>query len=251
MSECTPRIALIHATRLAIDPIEEAAKRHWPDAELVTLLDESLERDRRPDEDLAPDLHNRTFALANHACGFGADGMLFTCSAFGSAIEAADRALPIPVMRPNAAMFEAGLECGNALAMIYTFRPAAGSMAAEFDALVAERNVPATLTGIYCDNALTAKRSGDPDLHDRLIADCAGEQTEFDAILLAQFSMAGAAPSSGDSPAFRSSRRLNRPSFNCDGKYNLPLQLTNRFNVIPPADQPHAVKGAAPGLNFP
>ena len=91
-------------------------------------------------------------------------------------------------------MFEAGLECGNALAMIYTFRPAAGSMAAEFDALVAERGVSATLTGIYCDNALTAKRSGDPDLHDRLIADCAGEQPEFDAILLAQFSMASAAP---------------------------------------------------------
>ena len=41
-----PRIALVHATAVAIDPICNTFKRLWPQAQVSNLLDDSLSRDR-------------------------------------------------------------------------------------------------------------------------------------------------------------------------------------------------------------
>ncbi|WP_299506982.1 aspartate/glutamate racemase family protein [uncultured Roseobacter sp.] len=193
MTTATTRIALIHATRLAIDPVEEAAKRLWPEAEMVSLLDESLEVDRERAGSLTPALADRIMALARHAQSFGTCGILFTCSAFGEAVEAADAALNIPVMKPNEAMFADALLHGDKIAMIYTFPPAAAGMEAEFRALVSARGASATIESHLCDGALTAKQAGDAETHDRLIAECGALLKDYDAILLAQFSMASAA----------------------------------------------------------
>jgi hypothetical protein len=46
------RIALVHAVRVAIAPVEDAFRRHWPEADLVNLLDDSLSRDRNRERDL-------------------------------------------------------------------------------------------------------------------------------------------------------------------------------------------------------
>ena len=40
------RITLIHATALSMQPVENAFREHWPDAERVNLLEDSLSRDR-------------------------------------------------------------------------------------------------------------------------------------------------------------------------------------------------------------
>jgi hypothetical protein len=40
----THRIALIHAVRVAIAPVEEAFARHWPAAARMNLLDDSRSR---------------------------------------------------------------------------------------------------------------------------------------------------------------------------------------------------------------
>ena len=40
------RIALIHAVRVAMQPVEDAFRRHWPEAERVNLLDDALPGDR-------------------------------------------------------------------------------------------------------------------------------------------------------------------------------------------------------------
>ncbi|MCC2676723.1 MAG: Asp/Glu/Hydantoin racemase, partial [Ramlibacter sp.] len=41
-----PRIALVHATPLAVEPIRSAFQRLWPQARLMNLLDDSLSADR-------------------------------------------------------------------------------------------------------------------------------------------------------------------------------------------------------------
>jgi hypothetical protein len=48
------RIALVHAVRVAMRPVEEAFARHWPDAVRMHLLDDSLSRDRSRDGELTP-----------------------------------------------------------------------------------------------------------------------------------------------------------------------------------------------------
>src|SRR6516165_156584 len=103
------RIALIHATPLAVEPINAAFRIGWPDAEPMNVLDDSLSRDRARTPDLTPEMIGRFVRLARYAVDYGAHGVLFTCSAFGPAIEEAARAVPIPVLKPNEAMFEAAL----------------------------------------------------------------------------------------------------------------------------------------------
>ena len=188
-----PRIVLIHATRVAIDPIEAAAKNVWPDAETISILEESLSTDRQKSDDLTRELWDRIIGLTKYAEAAEADGVLFTCSAFGQAIEDAASQSSVPVMKPNEAMFDAAFAHGDRVAMIYTFKPAAGGMEDEFREAAKARGSQAHLTSYFADGALDAKRAGDEGAHDRLIADVAAD-IDADVILLAQFSMASAAP---------------------------------------------------------
>ncbi|MDD9718551.1 hypothetical protein PVW48_17445 [Dinoroseobacter sp. PD6] len=188
-----PRIALIHATRVAIDPIEEAARKLWPDAEMISILEEGLSVDRPKSKDLSAGLHHRIVGLTRYAESTDADGILFTCSAFGNAIQDAARSSPVPVMKPNEAMFDAALELGERIAMIYTFPPAAAGMEEEFREAAHEKGRTADLRSYFCDGALDALRAGNNAEHNRLVALTAQGIEDVDAIMLAQFSMAEAA----------------------------------------------------------
>jgi hypothetical protein len=104
-----PRIGLIHATALAVEPIAEAFSRHWPQARLMNLLDDSLSVDRAEAGTLTAAMVQRFVDLAGYAKRAGCDAILFTCSAFGPAIEEAGRAVGLPTLKPNEAMFEQAL----------------------------------------------------------------------------------------------------------------------------------------------
>lgn len=187
------RIVLIHATKLAIDPVETAARTHWSEVETVSVLDEALSIDRAQSQELTPDLVQRIIDLTRYAESARADGVLFTCSAFGDAIDKASRSSPIPVMKPNEAMFDQAFAYGERATMIYTFASAADGMQEEFKAAAIEKQSQAILKTVACTSALTAKKAGDDKTHDRLIAQAAADVTDTDVILLAQFSMASAA----------------------------------------------------------
>jgi len=188
------RIALIHAVAVAMPPVAAAFAEQWPDAELVNLLDDSLSVDRGKSPELSPEMHRRINALADYAHGLGADGILYTCSAFGAAIEAAARATGKPVLKPNEAMFEAALAAGKRIGMIGTFERSLPGMEQEFRDLVAERGAQASITSICVPAAMPALQKGDRATHDLLLAEAATRLAGCDAIMLAQFSTSVAAP---------------------------------------------------------
>jgi Asp/Glu/hydantoin racemase len=188
-----PRIALIHAVTPAITPVLEALQRQWPQAEAVNLLDDSLSLDREREGALTAAMSGRIASLARYAAGTGAQGILFTCSAFGPAIEAADRELPIPVLKPNEAMFEAALDEGRRIGMLATFEPSVGSMEAEFRSLTQGRGSDAGIETYCVPGAMAALRAGDGATHDGLVAAAAPRFAGCDAVLLAHFSTARAA----------------------------------------------------------
>lgn len=193
------RIALIHALTMSMDPVTEAFARAWPEAETLNILDDSLSRDRAAMDDLTPAMMKRFASLLAYALDVGADGVVFACSAFGPAIEAARGATTVPVLKPNEAMFETALERGPRVGLLATFEPSLGPMQEEFDALAAARGVDLTLHTHCAPDAMQALRDGDAAAHDRIVAQAATALDDCQAIMLAQFSMAPAAGAVRDS----------------------------------------------------
>jgi Asp/Glu/hydantoin racemase len=188
----TKRIVLIHAVPVAMPPVVDAFRRLWPTADRVNILDDSLSTDRAKVDHLSPALFVRFEALSSYAQLVGADGVLFTCSAFGPAIEAVAQAAPFPILKPNEAMFEAALGCGSRIGMVATFAPAVASMESEFNNLARRRRSSATIKTVCVPDALVALNKGDVRTHDALVAAAAGDLAHCDVIMLAQFSMSGA-----------------------------------------------------------
>ncbi|WP_449432078.1 aspartate/glutamate racemase family protein [Pseudomonas putida] len=188
------RVFLIHATPVAIAPINEAFARLWPDAELCNLLEDSLSRDLRSAGSVTEALKYRFLELAQYARGAGADGILFTCSAFGEAIDACKTALDIPVLKPNEAMLEEALDRGDRVALLATFPPAIDSMAQELMAAASARGREVMLQNAVCSPAIEALHQGDAAKHDQLISELIAPLADVDVICFAQFSMTSAAP---------------------------------------------------------
>lgn len=182
------RIALVHAVKVAIAPVEEALRRHWPEAELINLLDDSLSRDRNREGALTPQLTRRIAALAEYGIGAGANAVLYTCSAFGDAIEAVKRAQKVPVLRPNEAMLDDAMRHGRRVGMLATFPATVPSLEAELRQLDPQINIKS----VCVPEAMTALDAGDSATHDRLLALAAPRLGICDVVILAQFSMAGA-----------------------------------------------------------
>ena len=182
------RIALIHALKHSITPIEAAFARAWPEARLMNLLDDSLSADLAREGKLGDAMTKRFLALGDYAAATGANAILFTCSAFGPCIEAVARAhAPMPVLRPNEAMIERAVTMGRKIGLLSTFPPTLDSMPPEFPASV--HIVPKLAEG-----ALAALDRGDRATHDRLIVDASKDLRDCDVIALAQFSIASSAP---------------------------------------------------------
>jgi Asp/Glu/hydantoin racemase len=189
-----PRIALIHAVSVAMAPVHDAFRQLWPSAECVDILDTSLSRDRERDGELTAAMIHRFLLLAKYAEDNGAAGILFTCSAFGDAIEAAASQARVPVLKPNEAMFEAALASGRRLGMLATFQPSVVGMEDEFRQMAGAAGSAATLDSFCVGGAMKALQEGDGAEHDELVAIAAPRFADRDAVMLAHFSTSRAAP---------------------------------------------------------
>jgi aspartate/glutamate racemase len=194
--DTAPRIALIHALAHSIAPVNAELDRSWPECVRMNLLDDSLAADlARSAAGLDARMTARFVALAAYAIGTGAQGILFTCSAFGPCIDAVAARWPgIPVLKPNEAMIDDAVRAATTggrsgrIGLVATFAPTLSSMPAEFPSEV-------EVIPMLAEGALAALDAGDVANHDRLVADAArrAQAMGCDVIALAQFSLARAA----------------------------------------------------------
>ena len=192
-----PQIALIHAVKVAIAPVEAAFARAWPQARLMNLLDDTLSQDRARDGALTPAMFERFETLATYARGTGADAILFTCSAFGPAIEAVAAKQTIPVLKPNEAMFAEALRHGNhhaKIGLLASFAPSLAPMEEEFYAMAQAAGTNLNLVSHGVPEAMAALNAGDAQQHDQLLAASAPRFADCATVMLAQFSTARARP---------------------------------------------------------
>lgn len=205
------RVMLVHAVAEAVIPIHDAFAAGWPEARIHDLLDTSLSLDLAADGGvLGARMIERFRVLGHYAAGAGpagriSDAVLFTCSAFGPAIDAVRREIAIPVLKPNEAAFERALEVGflqtgprtsrqPRIGLLVTFAPSLPALSTELAAMARERGLTPTIVGAVAAGGMEALRAGRPAEHDALLVKAAATLPEVDAIVIGQFSAARAAP---------------------------------------------------------
>lgn len=187
-SSSARRVGMVHAVAVAVGPVRRAFEELWPDAVLAGLLDESLSPDLAAAGSLTPELTRRIAWLGGYLVEAGADAVLFTCSAFGSAISEFAAKASVPVLKPNEAMFERAVRCGSRIGMLATFATSVAGMEQEFREAAAAAGSDAQVETILVDGALPALQKGDAETHNRLLAANAHRLAHCDAIMLAHFS---------------------------------------------------------------
>ena len=163
----------------------------------MNLLDDSLSVDLAQTGSLDSAMVRRFVDLARYARRTGCNGILFTCSAFGPAIEAAAAAVDVPTFKPNEAMFDEALaRCpgGGTLGLVATFEPSLATMAAELMDKARQRGARVELRTAFVPEAMQDLAQGRAAQHHQKIAAAGRGLRDCDVVMLAQFSMAAAAP---------------------------------------------------------
>ena len=178
-----------------MQPVSEVFAALWPEARCQNLLDDSLSPDLQA-RGMGAAMIERMVTLAGYAKQQRADAILFTCSAFGPAIDEARRLHRMPILKPNEAMFDEALDLclsrqhPSRLGLLTTFAPASVSMQQELQEAIAQRGANITVENACAEGALARLQAGDAESHDQMLLTRAQQMPECDVHLLGQFSMA-------------------------------------------------------------
>lgn len=187
-----PRIGLVHALHASIAPIEAAFVEHWPEAETVSLYDQSLYADFNKSRNLTPEIFQRIESLLRFSEQTGAQAILFTGSLFGDPVEAARAKMDIPVLTAYEAMIEEAFAVAERprLGMLATAASTVDMMTTDIEEYAAQHKRQYTLDARHVAGAIDALLWGDREEHDELVVAAAAQMIECDALMLGQFSMA-------------------------------------------------------------
>ncbi len=189
-----PNIVLFSVHKDAMDAAVRAFATDWPGARISNLLDDGLFAWVRETGGVVPEMYEVFRGLTRHMVGRGADGILFTCSAFREVIDACIAEFPLPILKPNDAMIEQALAAGSRIAVMATVGPTIPSISAEILEMAAARGQQVQLKPYVVDGAFDALAGGDAAKHDALVAARAREIRDCDVIVLAQFTLSRAVP---------------------------------------------------------
>ena len=189
-----PKITLFHVHKDAMTAAVDTFQRDWPEARISNILEDGLFEWIRETGRVVPDMYAAFEDLTDYALDRGADGILYSCSAFHECIDACIAKHDQPLLKPNEAMIEAALNQGRRIAVLATVEPTITSISAEIETLAIKTGRPVTVIPIMVEDAFDAMAAGDGARHDRLVAAAAKDTTNVDVIVLSQFTLSRAAP---------------------------------------------------------
>jgi Asp/Glu/hydantoin racemase len=204
------RVALVHASRAAVDPVANYYAAQSPEIEFTNLLDDGVMRMLLAKEwDRA--LHRLNSLLKQALDEYGAEAAVLTCSAVPpEALQRLKRTAPIPLIKIDEPMARLAATVGKRIGVLSTFPSTAETTRELLFAAAREAGAKIELVEELAAGALKALLNGDQDTHDRLFLEsCEKFRGRVDALVLAQVSMARLADEVG--------RRLRVPVFNSLG----------------------------------
>ncbi len=203
-----PHLALLHTGEAHVGSFAALFEEILPEAMLSHLVREDLLLRAQLAGGLTPDIAAETAESLRELAGQGAKLLLCTCSTLGPAVEAAAASIEVPVLRVDRPLAEAAVAAGTRLLVVAALETTLAPTRALLEDAAAKAGRDVSLEMLSLPEAWAAFESGDRQGYLRQIVEAvrnlvegagAGNGTEsFDAVVLAQASMAGAAEALAD-----------------------------------------------------
>ncbi len=183
------RIGLIHALEESEEPIRQSFQKLWPNVILNEYSDFQLSIDRANGLDESR-IRSRIIDLGQLAVNDHVDAILYTCSAFGDAIDAAKIKFNLPILRPNESAFRMAINAESDTNILVTFEPSLELLVNEFQAM--SEGLDINIKGHLIKNALELLKEDQVQAHNQKIIDAVMMIPSDETVILGQFSMARA-----------------------------------------------------------
>ncbi len=187
-------IALASVTLNAVNPMTDFLRERDPSLKVRNYLDSYLLEKVGKEDGVNDASVKRMFDLVATAADDGADAILITCTIFSPYAEVFSKVLSKPVVSPDQAMLDAVAAKNGKTAIICTFIGTVEITRKMYQSRCRAAGVPDDVDLYVADGALDALNEGDWDtFHERIRKKVRELDAEYDNIVLAQISMAGAA----------------------------------------------------------
>ncbi|MCC2686826.1 MAG: Asp/Glu/hydantoin racemase [Paenibacillaceae bacterium] len=195
------KVAIIHVTQLAVQPMLDAFKASAPDMEIINLLDEGLLVAVNELGGVTPPILNTFKGLLQKGIDCGADGILLSCSAFSPYVEELEAELPVPLVSVDGAMLKQAIALGERIGIVATVVAAGHTTERFLQEIAAKRGKRVTTRVEIVTEAFDELKRECGERHDELVRQAAEKLLPVsDVLVLAQLSMARAADSLVFSP---------------------------------------------------
>lgn len=184
------KITIIHTTSATLQSIPASLKEIYQDAfAFVNVLDDSLLNEIKEEGVLTKGVIERFVQYALIAQQAHSDAILLVCSSIGPCADIARSILSIPVYKIDEPMAQEAVEQGKRILVLGTVKSTLEPTAA---LIQSKADAGQQVDALYLEGVFDL-HGCDIDAHDRRIAQAVETHAEdYDAIVLAQASMAGA-----------------------------------------------------------
>lgn len=186
-----PIVALIHATRNAIEPINEVFTAQLAQAEFLNFLDEAMLRSAWIEGVTSADVLNRMGSILVSAEKAGARLAVTSCTSLSPAIDRVCGKVSIPVLRIEVPLAEEAVSSLQNVGVVVTSESAIEPFKPLLEEQAEAKGKLLRAQFHFCEGAFAALSNNNPDLQDRIVLESVSKASRrgVDAILLPQVSI--------------------------------------------------------------
>lgn len=187
-------VAMIHATYKAIEPMENAFQELAPQYELLNFVNEGMLSATNRSGGVTEESLRMFTKLVFSAIDSEADLILVCCSIFCSYVPLMQHFTSKPIIAINNPMLTKAAQIGGKIGIISTTPTSSPHTQEQIEKILSEQGQTALFCHEIVPDALASLKKGDPQTHDRIIADAALRlySEGCSCILLSQITMAHA-----------------------------------------------------------
>lgn len=184
-----------HSTPATPEPMKAAFKERFPDAQLITILDDGILPEVIANNGLPTrGIVRRLMRYGMMAQEQGASVFVCMCTTLGIAVREAQKLVDIPMITIDGPMLKEAVMTGEKIGMLITFPPTEKTSKAACLAFAEDCGRDVDVDVIVVEGARAALNEGDKAAHDDLIVKKAREVAgDYDVLVFAQVSMLDAA----------------------------------------------------------